>query len=243
MIKYPKWCFWIGVAISAMVTISTSKPLLAQEVSTSTEEFGNLGLGPRVPNFCSLTGGSPCLSINLNQGFSFPDSGTNTNFAVVGDVLLNNRFSFVGGGATTIDADAANLFASVVARSRVKEKGFGYAIGPVLRLGYGRDDVTTTTFIDGSTTTERNDRAFFGVGGTAQLLYKPLDTLVFWTGIDASQNVFDGGGIVFSVFGGSAFTIANTAAGVLGGTIAISRTDGDIGEETNSFNVGVVLFP
>ena len=242
MNNFSKLLFTISVAVSTILPILSNKPVNAQ-VSTSTEEFGNLGLGPRVPNFCSLARGRTCVVVGLNQGFSFPESGTNTNFSVAGDVLLNSNFSFVGGGATVVDGDAANLFASVVARSQVKKKGFGYAIGPVLRVGFGRDDVSTLTFSDGSTTTETNNRAFFGAGGTAQLIYKPLDTLVFWTGIDASQNIFDGGGIVFSTFGGGAFTLANTAAGVLGGTITLSRTDGDVGEASNSFNVGIVLFP
>lgn len=239
MAKFQKLCL---IFLSLILIISESKSVNAQAIS-DTEDLGNLGAGPRVPNFCSLEPGKPCISVGFSQGFSFPESGTASNLSIAGDILLNKNFSLVSGGGASLDGNGANLFSGIVARSKVKAKGFGYAVGPVFRLGFGLDEIETLTSADGSTTIEETDRAFFGVGGTGQLIYKPSDSLVIWTGTDLSQNVFDGGGVVFASFVGSAFKITNTEAGVLAGTISLSRTYGDVNEPSNSLGIGFVLFP
>lgn len=239
MIKFPKLCL---IAVFAIFAILASKSVNAQ-VTTSTDDLGNLGAGPRVPNFCSLQRGKPCLSVGFAQGFNLDEPGTSSNLSIAGDILLNRNFSFVSGAGASLDGNGANLFSGIVARSKVKAKGLGYAIGPVFRIGFGLDDITTTTFANGSTDTEENDAAFFGVGGTGQLIFKPSDSFVTWIGTDLSKNIFDSGGVVFSSFVGSAFKITNTRAGVLAGTLSVSRTYGDVVEPSNGLGIGFVLFP
>lgn len=231
-----------SISIFALLVVLGSKSTNAQVVG-NTNDVGNLGPGPRVPSFCSNQRGKPCLSIGFSQGFSFPETGTSSNLSIAGDVLLNKDLSWVSGGGASLSGSAANLYTGVLARSKVKAKGLGYAVGPVLRLGFGPDDITVTTFPDGSVSSVRSDTTFLGLGGTAQLIFKPTDSLVFWAGTDLSKNIFDGGGVVFNSFSGSAFKITNTEAGVLAGTISIARTYGDVESPGNVLGFGFVLFP
>jgi len=237
-----KFYQWRAIAIMAIMVILGSKSTNA-EVIGNTNDVGNLGPGPRVPSFCSNERGKPCLSIGFAQGFSFPETGTSSNLSIAGDVLLNKDFSWVSGGGASLSGSGANLYSGVLVRSKVKAKGLGYALGPVLRLGFGPDDVTVTTFADGSVSSVRSDTTFLGIGGTGQLIFKPNHSLVFWTGTDLSKNIFDGGGVVFNSFAGSAFKITSTEAGVLAGTVSIARTYGDIEEPGNVLGFGFVLFP
>lgn len=231
-----------SVSILATLTSLIGNVAVAQVIG-NTQDVGNLGAGPRVPSFCSLEKHKPCISVGFAQGFNFPEAGTSSNLSIAGDILLNKTLSLVSGGGASLDGNGANLYSGVVARSKIKQKGFGYAIGPVARLGFGADDITVTTFPDGSISRARNDTAFIGIGGTGQLIFKPSHSLVFWTGTDLSKNIFDGGGIVFNSFAGSAFKITNTKAGVLAGTFSISRTYGDLEQPGNVLGVGFVIFP
>lgn len=231
-----------SVSILAALTSLIGNTASAQ-VLGNTIDVGNLGAGPRVPSFCSLDKNKPCISVGFSQGFSFPTAGTSSNLSIAGDILLNKSLSLVSGGGASLDGNGANLYSGVVARSKIKEKGFGYAVGPVARVGFGADDITVTTFPDGSVSRVRSDTAFVGLGGTGQLIYKPSHSLVFWGGTDLSKNIFDGGGVVFNSFVGSALKITNTKAGFLAGTLSVSRTYGDVEQPGNGLGIGFVLFP
>lgn len=241
MVKLEKLC-WLSIFATLISLITNSSNVNAQVIG-NTQDVGNLGAGPRVPSFCSNERGKTCISVGFSQGFSFPEAGTSSNLSIAGDVLLNRTFSLVSGGGASLDGNGANLYSGVVAHSKIKKKGFGYAVGPVFRLGFGADEVTVTTFDDGSVSSIQNDTAFAGIGGTGQLIYKPNHSLVFWGGTDLSKNIFDGGGVVFNSFVGSAFKITNTKAGVLAGTVSLARTYGDVVEPGNVLGLGFVVFP
>ena len=120
---------------ASVLTILTSligKNANAQ-VLGNTQDVGNLGAGPRVPSFCSLEKGEPCISVGFAQGFSFPEAGTSSNLSIAGDILLNKTLSLVSGGGASLDGNGANLYSGVVARSKIRQKGLTILIRHIFK--------------------------------------------------------------------------------------------------------------